>query len=208
MIMDLEVRQLRKRTVSLNLMYINSRIIMMTSARNTCLISFNLVCWSLIWVQSNSQARRNKIIYLPNVDLGAICISLDDINPSTLSYNGLKFKTSSSISIATIVIHTCTWMYRPYSLSNPRVLVSNITLRWQHYKQQNSALINRTGLSPTCRCPNGTGFLLSPTRAWLSRRLSVRCRIQKWWFGAKTHEPYPDQPWRLFENLIPIVTRL
>jgi hypothetical protein len=33
----------------------------MTRARNTVLISFNLVCWSLIGVQSNSQ-------YLPNVN--------------------------------------------------------------------------------------------------------------------------------------------
>jgi hypothetical protein len=28
----------------------------------------NLVCWSLTWVKSNSQARKNKILYLPNVD--------------------------------------------------------------------------------------------------------------------------------------------
>jgi hypothetical protein len=39
----------------------------MTSERNRVLNQL-LVCWSLTWVQSNSQARRNEVIYLPNVD--------------------------------------------------------------------------------------------------------------------------------------------
>jgi hypothetical protein len=32
------------------------------------LILINSVCWSLTWVKSNSHARQNKIIYLPNVE--------------------------------------------------------------------------------------------------------------------------------------------
>jgi hypothetical protein len=31
-------------------------------------ILFNLECWSLTWVKSNSQARQNKMISDPNVD--------------------------------------------------------------------------------------------------------------------------------------------